>query len=82
MERGEYYKKLGWKKSPFIKSTSLDIPIVGRLDEYEDVCESITGWDRIMVITAPIGYGKTTFMNQLVISKPKDIKYVIAFNAY
>jgi hypothetical protein len=82
MERGEYYKKLGWKKSPFIKSTSLDIPIVGRLDEYDDICESITGWDRIMVITAPIGYGKTTFMNQLVINKPKDIKHVIAFNAY
>jgi len=82
MERGEYYRKLGWRKSPFIKSTSLDIPIVGRMDEYETVCECIRGWDRIMAITAPIGFGKTTFMNQLVINKPPEIKYVVPFNAY
>jgi type II secretory pathway predicted ATPase ExeA/predicted transcriptional regulator len=82
MDRGEYYRKLGWQKSPFIKSTSFDIPIVGRMYEFEEVCGCIAGWDRIIVITAPIGYGKTTFMNQLVMSKPAGINYVIAFNAY
>jgi type II secretory pathway predicted ATPase ExeA len=82
MEREEYYRKFGWTKSPFIKSTSLDIPIIGRVDEYDEVCECIGGWDRIMVITAPIGYGKTTFMNQLVMEKPPMIRYVVAFNAY
>jgi len=76
------YKKLGWKKSPFIKSTSIDIPIIGRMNEYEEVSESIDGWDRIIVITAPIGYGKTTFMNQLVMTPPKGVNYVIPFNAY
>ncbi len=82
MEREEYYKRVGWRKSPFIKSTSLDIPIIERVEEYEEVCECIGGWDRIMVITAPIGYGKTTFMNQLLIKKPRGIEYVVAFNAY
>jgi type II secretory pathway predicted ATPase ExeA/predicted transcriptional regulator len=82
MDRIDYYKRLGWKKSPFIKSTSLDIPIIARVDEYDEVCESIGGWDRIMVITAPIGYGKTTFMNQLIMEKPREVKYVISFNAY
>ncbi|MBU0761665.1 MAG: ATP-binding protein [Candidatus Altiarchaeota archaeon] len=82
MDRADYYKQLGWSKSPFIKSTSLDIPIIARVDEYNEVCESIGGWDRIMVLTAPIGYGKTTFMNQLVMEKPKEIRYVISFNAY
>jgi len=82
MNREEYYKRLGWKKSPFIKSTSLEIPIIGRVDEFNEVCECIGGWDRIMVVTAPIGYGKTTFMNQLVMDEPKGVKYVVAFNAY
>lgn len=82
MDRINYYRRLGWKKSPFIKSTSLDIPIIARVDEYEDICEAIGGWDRIMVLTAPIGYGKTTFMNQLYMEKPTGIKYVISFNAY
>ncbi|MBD3388706.1 MAG: AAA family ATPase [Candidatus Altiarchaeales archaeon] len=82
MEREEYYKKFGWRKSPFIKSTSLDIPIIERIEEYEEVCECIGGWDRIMVVTAPIGYGKTTFMNQLSIKKPRGVKYVVPFNAY
>ncbi len=76
------YTKLGWKKSPFIKSTSIDIPILGRMNEYEEVSESIDGWDRIIVITAPIGYGKTTFMNQMVMTPPKGVNYVIPFNAY
>jgi len=82
MEREEYYNKLGWRRSPFIKSTSLDIPIIGRVEEYNEVCESIGGWDRIIVITAPIGYGKTTFMNQLLMQKPPGIRYVVSFNAY
>lgn len=82
MNREDYYKKLGWKKSPFIKSTSIEIPIIGRVDEFNEVCECIGGWDRIMVVTAPIGYGKTTFLNQLVMDKPKGVKYVVAFNAY
>ncbi|MFH0861762.1 MAG: ATP-binding protein [Candidatus Altiarchaeota archaeon] len=82
MDREEYYRKLGWTKSPFIKSTSLDIPIIGRMEEYDEVRECIGGWDRIMVITAPIGYGKTTFMNQLVMEKPASIGYVVAFNSY
>lgn len=82
MERERYFRMLGWKKSPFIKSTSLEIPIIERVDEYEEICECIGGWDRIMVVTAPIGYGKTTFMNQLVIKKPRGIKYVIPFNSY
>jgi type II secretory pathway predicted ATPase ExeA len=82
MEREEYYRKFRWNKSPFIKSTSLDIPIIGRMEEYDEVCECIGGWDRIMVITAPIGYGKTTFMNQLVMDKPPGISHVVAFNSY
>ncbi len=82
MDRINYYKRFGWSKSPFIKSTSLDIPIIARVEEYGEVCESIGGWDRVMVLTAPIGYGKTTFMNQLIMEKPKGVKYVIAFNAY
>ncbi|MFH1055028.1 MAG: ATP-binding protein [Candidatus Altiarchaeota archaeon] len=82
MNREEYYTKLGWRKSPFIKSTSLEIPIINRVKEYEAVCECIGGWDRIMLITAPIGYGKTTFMNQLVMNKPRGVRYAIAFNAY
>jgi type II secretory pathway predicted ATPase ExeA len=82
MEREEYYKKFGWSKSPFIKSTSIDLPIIGRMEEYDEVCECIGGWDRIMVVTAPIGYGKTTFLNQLVMDKPAGISYVVPFNAY
>jgi DNA-binding transcriptional ArsR family regulator/type II secretory pathway predicted ATPase ExeA len=82
MDRDDYYRKFRWSKSPFIKSTSLDIPIIGRMDEYNEVCECIGGWDRIMVITAPIGYGKTTFMNQLVMDKPAGVGYVVAFNSF
>jgi len=82
MEREAYYRRFGWKKSPFIKSTSIDIPIVSRKNEFNEVSECIGGWDRIMVVTAPIGYGKTTFMNQLVKEKPPKTKYVVAFNAY
>jgi type II secretory pathway predicted ATPase ExeA len=82
MNREEYYKQFGWNKSPFIKSTSLDTPIVNREEEYKEMCECIGGWDRIMVTTAPIGYGKTTFMNQLSRNPPASIKYVAAFNAY
>jgi hypothetical protein len=82
MYRDEYYKRMGWGKSPFIKSTSLDIPIIGRVREYDIVCEAIGGWDRIMTVTAPIGYGKTTFMNQLIMQKPRGIKYVMAINSY
>ena len=82
MEREEYYKKLGWRKSPFIKTTSIDIPIVERRQEYSQIEECIGGWDRIMVVTAPIGYGKTTFMNQLIKNQPKGVKSLVAFNAY
>ncbi|MFC2162869.1 AAA family ATPase [Candidatus Altiarchaeota archaeon] len=82
MNREEYYGMLGWEKSPFIKSTSTDTPIVQRLDEYEQVCECIGGWDRIMILTAPIGYGKTTFMHQLKKVPPADIRYVISFSTY
>ncbi len=82
MERRIYFKRLGWDKSPFIKSTSYDIPIIAKVDEYDEVAECIGGWDRIMVITAPIGYGKTTFMNQLLMANPDGIKHVVAFNAY
>ncbi len=82
MDRNEYYVHYGWSKSPFIKSTSLDIPIIGRVDEYRQVCESVGGWDRIIVVTAPIGYGKTTFMNQIMMKKPIGVDYVVSFDAY
>ena len=82
MDRSKYFKELGWEKSPFIKSTSFDIPIIARLDEFEEIGECIGGWDRIMVITAPIGYGKTTFMNQMIMHKPHDVKHVVSFNSY
>lgn len=82
MDRETYYRKHNWSKSPFIKSTSLDTPIIKRRDEYDKVSECIGGWDRIMIVTAPIGYGKTTFMNLLVKDKPHNINYVVAFDAY
>jgi type II secretory pathway predicted ATPase ExeA len=82
MDRKEYYKKLGWRKSPFIKSTSMDAPILRRKGEYDTVRECIGGWDRIMVVTAPIGYGKTTFMNTLVKNKPQEIDYLVFFDSY
>ncbi|MBD3261925.1 MAG: AAA family ATPase, partial [Candidatus Altiarchaeales archaeon] len=69
-------------KSPFIKTTSKNTPIVTRKEEYKKLEEAIGGWDRLMLLTAPIGYGKTTFMNQIKMSPPHDIKYVIGFNAY
>ena len=82
MEREKYYNELGWGKSPFIKSTSLDIPIIQRGNERERVKECIGGWDRIMVVTAPIGYGKTTFMNSLITRRIASIEYVVSFDAY
>lgn len=82
MNRDEYYSQFNWNKSPFIKSTSLDIPIIERTGEYQQLCESIGGWDRIMLITAPIGYGKTTFMNLLIKKKPQNIDYLVYFDAY
>lgn len=82
MDRKEYFKNMGWNRSPFIKSTSYDIPIIARVEEYSEVCEAIGGWDRIMAITAPIGHGKTTFMNQLIMQKPDGIEYIVGFNAY
>lgn len=82
MDRKEYYKRLGWGKSPFIKSTSMDTPIIKRSEEYNRVRECIGGWDRIMVVTAPIGYGKTTFMNTLVKNKPSEVDYLVFFDSY
>ncbi|MBM3308980.1 MAG: hypothetical protein FJY77_01880 [Candidatus Altiarchaeales archaeon] len=82
MDRKEYYRKLGWSKSPFIKSTSMDTPILKREQEYNTIGECIGGWDRIMVVTAPIGYGKTTFMNTLVKNKPPEVDYVVFFDSY
>ncbi|VVB55387.1 AAA domain protein [uncultured archaeon] len=82
MERGAYYRKFGWKLSPFIKSSAMDIPIVERHGEYAEIQECINGWDRIIVVTAPIGYGKTTFMNQLIRKKPPEIDYLVSFDAY
>lgn len=82
MDRKLYYRKLGWRKSPFIKSTSMDTPIIKREQEYNKVLECIGGWDRIMVVTAPIGYGKTTFMNTLVKNKPPEIDYLVFFDSY
>jgi len=82
MDRESYYRRFGWKKSPFIKSTSMDIPIVERGQEYAEVHECIGGWDRIMVVTAPIGYGKTTFMNQLIKNPPEGIKNLVPFSSY
>ncbi len=82
MDRESYYKKFNWNKSPFIKSTSIDTPIIRRTEEYEKVVECIGGWDRIMVVTAPIGYGKTTFMNLLIKEKIHEIDYIISFDSY
>lgn len=82
MDREDYYKSLGWIKSPFIKSTSLDIPIIQREKEYRQLCESVGGWDRIILVTAPIGYGKTTFMNLLIKNRPQHIDYLVYFDAY
>jgi len=44
MDRKQYYRKLKWRKSPFIKSTSMDTPIIKRSQEYEIVKECIGGW--------------------------------------
>jgi predicted transcriptional regulator len=82
MERKRYYRQLGWKKSPFIKSTSMDTPIIMRQNEYAVIRECIGGWDRVMIVTAPIGYGKTTFMNTIVKNKPPEIDYVVFFDSY
>jgi type II secretory pathway predicted ATPase ExeA len=82
VDRKQYYRRLGWKKSPFIKSTSMDAPILKREHEYNTVKECIGGWDRILVVTAPIGYGKTTFMNTLIKNKPAGIEHVIFFDSY
>jgi len=38
--------------------------------------------DRIMVVTAPIGYGKTTFMNTLIKNKPSEVDYLVFFDSY
>jgi len=82
MDRKQYYRRLGWSKSPFIKSTSMDTPILKREEEYNTIKECIGGWDRIMVVTAPIGYGKTTFMNTLIKNKPPEVDYVVFFDSY
>jgi len=81
MNREEYYKLFGWKKSPFIKSTSLDVPVIPRSKEYQEICECVGGWDRIIVITAPIGFGKTSFMNYLIKNKP-NVDYLVSFDSY
>jgi len=82
MDRAQYYKKFNWQKSPFIKSSSLATPIVEKLDEYNTVCECVGGWDRVMIITAPIGYGKTTFMNLLVKKNIPGVRHIISFDGY
>jgi len=82
MDRKQYYRRLGWRKSPFIKSTSMDTPILKREREYNIIRECIGGWDRIMVVTAPIGYGKTTLMNTLIKNKPHEVSYVVFFDSY
>lgn len=82
MERKQYYNNFNWDKSPFIKTTSMNVPMVERQSDYDEVCEAIGGWDRIVVITAPIGYGKTTFMNQIIKNKPPGIDYIVYFDAY
>jgi type II secretory pathway predicted ATPase ExeA len=82
MDRKLYYRKLGWRKSPFIKSTSMDTPILKRENEYRTIRECIGGWDRILVVTAPIGYGKTTFMNTIIKNKPSEVNYVVFFDSY
>ena len=82
MDREAYYKRYRWKKSPFIKTTSMDAPILERHDEYVNVRECIGGWDRIMIVTAPIGYGKTTFMNYIVKNKPREVNYLVFFDSY
>lgn len=82
MDRIEYYKLHGWEKSPFIKTSSPTTPIVERTQEYKKLEESIGGWDRILLITAPIGYGKTTFMNQIRKTPPQTIQKAVSFNTH
>lgn len=80
MDREHYFKKLGWSKSPFVKETSRDAPIVKRTEAYSFVSECIGGWDRVLVCIAPIGWGKTTFMYQIENNPPQEIDYVISFD--
>jgi len=60
----------------------MDTPIIKREVEYAIIRECIGGWDRVMVVTAPIGYGKTTFMNTIVKNKPPEVDYVVFFDSY
>jgi len=82
VERQTYYNQFGWTKSPFIKTTSLETPTLSRPDEYAQVSECVGGWDRIMVVTAPIGYGKTSFMNYIIKHKPENVDYAVFFDSY
>ena len=65
-----------------IKSTSLETPIIERENAGKSLEEAVGGWDRIIVLTAPIGYGKTTFMNQLRKKHLKEVGYVVTFNTF
>ena len=82
MDRQEYYAGFGWSKSPFIKTTSPETPIVKREEEYIEIQEAIGGWDRLIILTAPIGYGKTTFMNQVLENPPDGVFKVVSFSTY
>lgn len=82
MEKADYHRKFGWGGNPFIKSTDIDLPIIEQHETYNEVLRSIDAIDRVMVLTAPMGYGKTTFMNLVLKKQPKVVDYLAHFDTY
>jgi len=81
MNPSGYYRLFSWKKSPFILTTSLDAPIIRRVEEVEGIVDLIEGWHQIIVVSSQIGYGKTTLLNSLIKHKPANIDYLIPFKS-
>lgn len=81
MKLSEYKSKLGWntERDPFTLSIVLDT-LVKEKDLYEAFLNSIDAWDRVIILTGPIGGGKTTMVEYLKNHPPRDT-IVIDFNS-
>jgi len=62
----EYFKQLGWKKNPFPLASTSDLPIIPNQEAYTEVKDKVNAGERLILITAPVGYGKSTLVNYII----------------
>ena len=75
-EQKDWYAKVGWKKNPFTMDIRPEL-FAGYKNEVKQILEKIRSGSGHILITGPLGIGKTTLMRWLSFSLPHEF-----FTAY